>query len=407
MAEIITMPKLGFDMAEGSLNRWILAEGEPVSKGDILAEIETDKATVEVEASASGILLKHLVDEGAIVPIGAPIAVIGKAGEEVDLSGMLQEPDGAAPPAPDAAAEVSSAAPQPAAEPATADAAFPTGVRISPLARKMAEERSIDILRIKGTGPQGRIVKRDIENAHAEPAAMGAVPRVARADRRIPLTKLRRAIGRRMQASKQEVPHFTVTMDIDAEPLLKQRAAINTILPEGEKISVNDLIAKAAALTLLEYPNLNSSLEADSILQHGEINLGVAVAVEDGLLTIVIRAADQKTLRQISMETREMVARARDGRVRPDDIEGSTFTVSNLGMFGVEDFSAIINPPEAAILAVGGVRDVPVISEGSIVAGKRMKVTLSADHRVTDGVEAAQWLQRFKRIIEEPLEILL
>ena len=409
MAEIINMPKLGFDMAEGTLNRWIIAEEGSVNKGDVLAEIETDKATVEVEASLGGTLLKHLVEEGTSVPVGAPIAVIGEAGENVDLASLSPSGDAEAPPAEEAATppadpEVS---PPPSVS-APGEGQFPAGVRISPLARRMAEAHGLDLTRLQGSGPMGRIVKRDVETALEAPAVASAgMAYSKREDIRIPLTKLRNAIGRRMQASKQQLPHFYVTMDMDAAPLMQQRAQINALLPDGEKISVNDFILKATALTLRDYPNLNSSLQEDAILQHGAINIGMAVAVEAGLLTTVIRDADQKPLRLIARESQEMVARAREGRVRPEDIEGSTFTVSNLGMYGAEDFAAIINPPEAAILAVGGVRDVPVVAEGELVPGKRMKVTLAADHRVTDGVEAAQWLQTFKRIIENPLRLLL
>lgn len=409
MAEIINMPKLGFDMAEGTLNRWMIAEGGSAEKGDVLAEIETDKATVEVEASISGTLLKHLVEEGTSVPVGAPIAVIGEVGEEVDLAALTPAGDAEEAPAaeepPAAPAATSETAPPPASEPA--EGQFPAGVRISPLARRMAATHGLDVSRLQGSGPQGRIVKRDIEAALEAPATPPALAYGKREDERIPLTKLRSAIGRRMQTSKQQLPHFYATIDMDAAPLMQQRAAINALLPEGEKISVNDLILKAAALTLREFPNVNSSLQDDSILRHGDINIGMAVAVDAGLLTVVIRNTDQKPLRLIAQESQEMVARAREGRVRPEDIEGSTFTVSNLGMFGVEDFAAIINPPEAAILAAGAVREVPVVVEGEIVPGKRMKVTLSADHRVTDGVEAAQWLQTFKGIIENPLRLLL
>ena len=226
-------------------------------------------------------------------------------------------------------------------------------------------------------------------------------------DQRTPLTKLRSAIGRRMVQSKQELPHFYVTTEVDAEPMLTMRAQINPALPEGEKLSVNDFIVKATALALREFPNLNASLDGDQIHKHGSINVGIAVAVEDGLLTVVTRDSDLKSLRQLSIETREMVERTRSGKVRPDDIEGSTFTVSNLGMFDVDHFIAIINPPEAAILAIGSVNEAPVVKDGNIVPGKRMKVTLSADHRVTDGAEVAQWLVVFKRYMEQPALLLI
>jgi len=412
MAEIIAMPKLGFDMAEGTLNRWILAEGDTASKGDVIAEIETDKATVEVEATIDGVLLKHLVGEGTSVPIGEPIAVFGAEGEDVDLDKLLPSngKEAASPvePTDPAVTDVEAVAEPVQEAPDDDEAQFPAGVRISPLARRMAKDHQLDIRTIKGSGPLGRIVKRDIEAALSAPAAApAAIAFTPREDQRIPVSKLRSAIGRRMTASKQQLPHFYVTMDMDASALMHQRSTINALLPDEEKLSVNDFIVKATALALVEHPNLNSSLQEDTILVHGEVNVGIAVAVDDGLLTVVTRNTDMKSLRQIARETREMIVRARDGRVRPEDVEGSTFTISNLGMFGVDDFIAIINPPESAILAIGGIRDVPVVEDGEIVPGKRMKVTLSADHRVADGVQAAQWLQTFKQLIENPLKLLL
>jgi len=411
MAEIIAMPKLGFDMAEGTLNRWILAEGDAAKKGDVIAEIETDKATVEVEASSDGVILKHLVSEGTSVPIGDPIAVFGAEGEDVDLENLLpangKEP--APTPVEEKAAEPAAVevAPAQGSEP-TGDAHFPAGVRISPLARRMAEEHQLNLQSIKGSGPLDRIVKRDIEAALAttksEPTILSFAPRQ---DERIALSKLRGAIGRRMTASKQQLPHFYVTIDMDAAPLMQQRREINALLPEEDQLSVNDFIVKATALTLVEHPNFNSSLDGDNLIRHGSINVGIAVAVEDGLLTVVTRDTDRKPIRVLGRETREMIDRARDGRVRPEDVEGSTFTISNLGMYGVEDFCAIINPPESGILAVGGIRDEPVVVDGAIVPGKRIKVTLSADHRVVDGVQAAQWLRTFKEMVEKPLQLLL
>ncbi len=414
MAEVITMPKLGFDMAEGTLIRWVKREGEKVDKGEVLAEIETDKATVEVEAAHGGVVYKHLVPEGTTLPVGSAIAVLIEPGEEVDLETLLgpqtQAPAPGAPSAPSAAAAVP--APQEAPGPQAGEqAALPGGVKASPVARRLARERGVDLKGLQGSGPGGRIVKRDVEAAVVAVSAgapSAPAPAIApRAPTRLPLTRLRGAIGRRMTRAKQEAPHFYVTVELDAAPAMALRSQLNALLPEGEKLSVNDLIVKAAALALREFPNLNASLQGDEILRHGEVNVGLAVAVEDGLLTVVVRDADLKPLRVISRETREMVARARDGRVRPEDVEGSTFTVSNLGMFDVEHFIAIINPPEAAILAVGSVLDVPVVRQGEVVPGKRLKVTLSADHRVTDGAEAARWLQVFREKLEQPLQLML
>jgi len=415
MAEVVSMPKLGFDMAEGVLIRWVVAEGQKIEKGQVLAEIETDKATVEVEASVTGTVRKHIVAEGTSVPVGNAIAVIGDADEKLDIESLVGDrPLMAAQadivPAADSPIEAASVeAPQ-----TTSVSDFPDGVKASPVARRIAEERGLALNTITGSGPGGRIVKGDVEAALSgtpRPTPMPQSVSINAGDRvedvRIPVSKLRSAIGRRMVQSKQQLPHFYVTTEMDAEPMLAIRSQINPALPEGEKLSVNDFIVKAAALALREFPNLNASLEGDQIQRHGVINIGIAVAVEEGLLTVVTRDTDLKPLRQLSLETRLMVERTRSGKVRPDDIEGSTFTVSNLGMFDVDHFIAIINPPEAAILAIGSVNDVPVIKNGRVVPGKRLKVTLSADHRVTDGVEVAQWLVVFKRYMEQPALLLI
>jgi pyruvate dehydrogenase E2 component (dihydrolipoamide acetyltransferase) len=418
MAEVVIMPKLGFDMAEGILIRWIIFEGEPVEKGQVLAEIETDKATVEVEALADGIVHKHLVSEGAITPVGAPIAVIGAPDETIDFDTLLKKLE-APPPdtAPETVVEATPAVVEtvPVGElEVGGDGKFPGGVRASPLARKMAQELGLNLTSIQGTGAGGRVVKRDIERVMhegyvsagaPEPGILPSLPPGETA--RVPLTKLRAAIGRRMVAAKQQAPHFYITVDVDAGPVTTLRAEANEMLPEGEKLSVNDFIVKAAARALRDFPNLNASLDGDHIVRHGEVNIGVAVAVDEGLLTVVCHEADRKPLRILSKEIREMVDRTRQGKVRPDDIEGSTFTVSNLGMFGVDHFIAIINPPEAAILAIGGVREEPVFEDGQIVRGLRVQCTLSADHRVTDGAEAARWLQVFKDHLEHPLRFFL
>jgi pyruvate dehydrogenase E2 component (dihydrolipoamide acetyltransferase) len=422
MAEKITMPKLGFDMAEGTLIRWVKSEGEQIAKGDVLAEIETDKATVEVEAQSAGVMRKHIIQEGTVVPVGSIIAVIGDADEQIDFDSLLEsEPTEETPEdkGPTADKEI----PEPAEAPGLGEGQLPGGVRATPVARKIAKEMGIDLKSITGSGANGRIVKQDVEEALAirdagipmatEVPAPSEVPEVFQAPMpsmetvEIPLSKLRAIIGKRMSSAKQEVPHFYLTGEYDAGPLMDLRHELNERLPEDEKLSVNDFIVKAAALALRQFPNLNASLQEDKIIRHGEINIGIAVAVDDGLLTVVIRNADQKSIRAISSAARNAVSRARDGRVRPEDVEGSTFTVSNLGMFDIENFIAIINPPDAAILAIGTVMDVPIVKEGEIVPGKRFKATLSADHRVTDGAEAAQWLQVFKEFIEDPLKLLL
>jgi pyruvate dehydrogenase E2 component (dihydrolipoamide acetyltransferase) len=407
MATVVAMPKLGFDMAEGLLVRWVKREGEPIEKGEVLAEIETDKATVEVEASSGGVLRSLVVAEKTSVPVGAPIAVIGTADEPIDLQALLGGAATSEASVVPATVPDASAATPPATVPAAGDQGL---VKASPLARRLAAERGMPLAGIRGSGPGGRITKRDVEAAAATSrptvtSGRSAIPPIKA--ERIALTKLRGAIGRRMQASKQQAPHFYLTSDLDAGPLMDLRTELNALLPEAGKLSVNDFLIKAAALALGEVPALNASLEGDSILRHGEIHIGVAVATESGLLTVVARQADRRPISELAEDVRRIVARAREGRVRPEDIEGATFTISNLGMFEIEHFAAIINPPEAAILAVGAVRQVPIVRDGAIVPGRRMKVTLSADHRVTDGAEAARFLQALRLRIEHPLQLVL
>jgi pyruvate dehydrogenase E2 component (dihydrolipoamide acetyltransferase) len=441
MAETITMPKLGFDMAEGTLVRWVRVEGETVDKGQVLAEIETDKATVEVEANVSGVMYKHLVEQGAVVPVGSPIAIIAAPGEKVS-----DVPEKTA-----AAEKPAEAKKQPTAEPSTASAekaesqpakpgettVEPAGgddrVKASPLAKRVAEEGGVDLANVKGSGPGGRIVRKDIEAALAAPKAAPAAasppaagtsaaqPKTtiplavpvwggavtAPQDEHIPLNKLRAAIGRRMAESKQQYPHFYVTHTYNVDALMALRSQLNALLPDDQKLTVNDFVLKAAALTLRQFPNLNASIHGSEVVRHGHINIGVAVAIEGGLMTIVSKDADQKPIRVISNEVREMALRARAGKVRTDDIEGSTFSISNMGMYDVDHFIAIINPPEAAILAVGSAQKVPVVDGDSLKVGMRMKATISADHRVTDGAEAAQYMQMLAQFIEQPMRLLI
>jgi pyruvate dehydrogenase E2 component (dihydrolipoamide acetyltransferase) len=417
------MPKLGFDMAEGTLVRWIVGEGEQTSKGKILAEIETDKATVEVESAFDGIVARHLVSEGDVVPVNTPIAVIAAPGEQVDFTSLPGGDKSPAPAKPAPAAVSETVPPEPAVETMEADLGIPGGVKASPLARSMARELGIDLRAVRGTGPGGRITKNDIKNFAAAPPLppapespvapkLAPVPAVQAQlpiveSQTIPLNRLRAAIGRRMVEAKQQVPHFYVTHEFDMAAVMLLRQQVNSLLPDDGKTSVNDYILKAVALCLREYPNLNASLSGTGIIHHGHVNIGVAVAVEGGLLTVVCRDADQKSVRMIAAEVKAMVARAREGRVKPEDIEGSTFSVSNLGMFDVEHFIAIINPPEAAILAVGSVREIPVVSNGQVVPGMRMRATISVDHRVSDGAEAAQFLQAMAKYLEEPLRLMI
>jgi pyruvate dehydrogenase E2 component (dihydrolipoyllysine-residue acetyltransferase) len=427
MADIVTMPKLGFDMAEGVLIRWAKAEGDTVAKGDLLAEIETDKATVEVESNFSGMMRRRLVDEGAIVPVGDPIAVIAAEDEEINLDGLVAsaEPNDKAVVVEEDIQEktpVSVAQVTAEDESGTArydGASLPGGVRASPLARRMADEAGIDLANVNGTGSGGRITKKDIQTFLTTGAAKTtslieahppAIPswREPLPDEEIALSRLRIAIGRRMAESKQQLPHFYVTSKYDMAPVMSLRKQINEMLVANQvKLTVNDFVMKAVALSLREFPNLNASLVGDKVHHHGRINIGVAVSVENGLLTVVCHDTDIKSLAQLSVEVREKADRARQGKVRPDDVEGSTFTVSNLGMFDVEEFIAIINPPEAAILAVGSVQEVPVIEAGEVKAGLRMKATISVDHRVSDGAEAARYLQTLGHYLEEPLRLMI
>lgn len=417
MAEVVKMPKLGFDMAEGIVIRWIAQEGDQIFKGDVLVEIETDKATVEVEAPQTGFVLKHLAEAGDIVPINDPIAILGEEGEEADLSEFSDSEEDKATPKVEEKEVLPAASSPTTPVPVEEGTNLPDGVRASPLARKMAKELDLDIRKVSGTGQNGRIVKSDVESYLDSPQletapVLGTAPistaKAAAEDVIVPLTKLRQAIGRRMTESKQWFPHFYVTYDYDVSELMRFRSEANALLSEsGVKLSVNDFIVKAVALTLKEFPNLNASLGNNEIIQHGQVNIGVAVAVEAGLLTVVCKDAQSKTISQISQEVRSMALKARDGKVRPEDIEGSTFTTSNLGMYGVDEFTAIINPPEAAILAIGGAREIPVAKDGEVSTGWRMKMTISADHRVTDGAEAAQFMQALAGYLENPIKMVV
>jgi pyruvate dehydrogenase E2 component (dihydrolipoamide acetyltransferase) len=418
MAETISMPKLGFDMAEGLLVRWVKQVGENINKGDVLAEIETDKATVEVESSASGVVLQLIVEQGTMVPVNAPIAVVGAAGEKVDAPAAAPAKAAEAPktesvPAPTAAPQA-----QPAAAPVSQAAAPASAgpVKASPLAKKVAKDNQVDLSNVQGTGPGGRVVRKDVEavlssgqpSAVSRPSASAIQPVIVSYDDKvIPTTKLRQAIGRRLVESKATIPHFYVAHEYKMDALMAVRKQANAFLPDNEKISVNDFILKGVALTLRQFPNLNATLKGTEVIQFGHVNVGVAVTVPGGLMTVVVKDTDQKTLRQISSEVKAMAGRARDGKVKPDDVDGSTFSTSNLGMYDVEEFIAIVNPPEAAILAISSAREVPVVVDGQIKVGWRMKATISVDHRVSDGAEAAQFMQKLAEFLENPVSMLV
>ena len=434
MADIVEMPKLGFDMAEGKLVKWVKAEKDPVEKGDVLAEIETDKATVEVESSFSGIVYKHLVDEGTTLPVGDPIAVIAEENEDVDIEKLIGMSEGGEEKNKSAKEETKVVEEKVEKAPAKKEEKVEIEAKVkeeegeeflkaSPIAKRMAEEQNLDLESIEGTGPGGRIVKRDIEKVmeegaplkkatptetekHVEPKELEKSQIVSGEDQTLEINKLRSAIGKRMLESHQTIPDFTITYTYNAASLMQMREGINRELYEDQKLSVNDFIIRAVALALQEFPNLNSSLEGSKLTRHGNINIGSAVAVDNGLLTVVVMNADQKPLSVISGEMKGKISRVKDGKVRNDDIEGSTFTISNLGMFGTDEFTAIINPPEAAILAVGGALQVPVIQNGQIIIGWQMKATLSADHRITDGAEAARFMQHLATYLEQPWRLV-
>jgi pyruvate dehydrogenase E2 component (dihydrolipoamide acetyltransferase) len=418
MAEFIVMPKLGFDMREGVLNQWLKAVGDSVSRGEVVAEIESDKATLDLESQTEGILLKVMQEAGAIVPVGANMAIVGQEGE--DISGMVEataEPASApaAQPADKADAPATSAPAQPAQPSAAVSDEFPGGVKATPVARRLAADEGVDLTAVSGSGSDGRVRKADVEaylaNPPAAQAPKPAPPAVSipagDGVEEIPLTKLRQAIGRRMTESKTSVPHFYVTSEVDMQAAMDLRKQINAALPDEKRVTVNDLIVKATALALRDFPNLNASFAGDKLVRYEYINVGTAVAVEGGLLTVVQKNTDVSSLPTIAADNKAMIARARDGKIKPEDVEGSTFTISNLGAFDVDSFVAIINPPDAAILAIGSARQVPVVVDGELAIGMRMKITISADHRVTDGVEAAQFLQAVKAKLETPISLLL
>jgi pyruvate dehydrogenase E2 component (dihydrolipoamide acetyltransferase) len=395
MANVI-MPSLGFDMTEGRLDRWLKSEGERVEKGQAIAEIETEKATVEIEAAASGILARIIVQAGQTVPVGTVIGIIAEAGEEVAAA--------PAPPAP------TPSAPAPEAEKEAGKAAAPPEARVlaSPVARKMAEEAGIDLSRIKGTGPGGRVLERDVQAAIAAmpaPATPG-IPAGPPPGAAVPLSRMRQTIARRMAESKAKAPHFYVTVEINMDEAMKLREQLNRPAPEAERISVNDLIVAAAARTLARFPVLNASYREGGLEMHSQVNIGIAVALEDGIIPPVLRDADKKTLRTIAAESRALTERARANKLRSDDLGGGTFTVSNLGMFDVDEFIAIINPPEAAILAAGAVAPRPVAAGGEVRVASLMKATLSVDHRVADGAQAGRFMQAFKKLLENPVNLL-
>jgi len=408
MATKVHMEALSPTMEEGRLEKWNKHEGDPVKSGDTLAEVETDKAVMELVARADGQLLKVMVPEGTTVPVGNVVAWIGTPGEKVDG-------DGAAAPAPKSAP-----APEPqkrapsavrsAPEVAPADV---TRVKASPLAKRIAKEVGVDLKLVQGSGPGGRVIKRDLEGAPATPAAPTApptyhAPRTGVPYEDVPVTQIRKTIAKRLAASIGPIPHFFLTTEIDMERAAEAREALNKQLGEdGGKISFNDIIIKAVALALVQHRACNAWFQEDHIRYWNEVHIGMAVAIEDGLITPVIRNADLKSLRQIGAESRELAGRARNRRLKPEEYTGATFSVSNLGMFDIEHFTAVINPPEAGIVAIGSIVPQAVPEGDRVVVRRRMRITMSCDHRVIDGATGAAYLKTLKQMLENPLAMLL
>ncbi len=446
------MPKLSDTMEEGVIAKWNVKEGDTVSSGDIIAEVETDKATMDVEAFDPGTVLKIIAKEGESVPLGGKMAIIGEEGEDIsdlldgdDGGGKKSEPEkkktddkkeesdsgkSAKKDSEDGDSEDKDSGKK---EDEEFDPLFgeleddkkssasddegedESRIKVSPLARKMAKEQGIKLSDVKGSGPNGRIVKKDIESyepsskkeakAEAPSGKAAAKPSDASNYEDVPISQMRKVIARRLGESKFTNPHFYETIDIDMKKAIEVRKTFNE-MPDV-KVSFNDMVVKACAVALRRNPKVNSSWLGDVIRRHKDVHVAVAVAVDEGLLTPVVRNTDSKGFSEIGAEVKELAAKARDKKLQPDEMEGSTFTISNLGMFGIEEFTAIINPPNACILAVGAIRDVPVVEDGKVVPGKRMKVTLSSDHRIVDGATAAEFLQTLRSLLENPMSMLL
>jgi len=454
MAKLLEMPKLSPTMTEGQLTVWHKKEGDAVGVDDLLAEVETDKATMEFRSFDKGTLLKVLVPTGSLVLLGQPVAILGTPGEDISklvpagqgatgqgatapTAPALKPPSGtgqasatqpqavpaqAAPAAPREPREPAPAAPREPREPAPAAPREPRDGRVyaSPYVRKIAREREIDLGVVSGSGPRGRIVARDLETvpASAPSSAIHALAPRADSDEVRPLSMMRKTIARRLTESKQTVPHFYLAIDVDAAPISRIREQINDDLAAGAprngaaeasppKVSVNDLLIKACAIALGRVPECNASFTPEAILIHRRVDISVAVAIPDGLVTPVVRQADKKSIVTIAHEVRDLAARAKAKKLRPEEMTDGTFGISNLGMFGIDSFAAVINPPEGAILAVGKIREEPVVWEGTVVPGQRLALTLSCDHRVVDGAVGARFLAELRGLIERPTQMLV
>jgi len=404
----VHMEALSPTMEEGQLVRWLKAEGDAVSSGEILAEIETDKATMELVARGDGILKKILLAQGGTAPVGEVIAVIAAAGDDLSsVAGTATAPTSAP------ARPAKLAAPPEAATAASPPAAYAKGrVKASPLARRLADDLGVDLAAVEGSGPGGRIVKRDIEGAKKAAAAAptpATPPAPAESEYEdVPVSQLRKTIAKRLAESIGPIPHFFLTIDVDMSRIVEARQTINAMLErQGEKISINDIVLKGVAAALRRHPDCNAQWQGTHVRRFSAVHLGVAVAVEDGLITPVVKNAHLKGIAQIAREVRELAARAREKRLMPEEYTGSTFSVSNLGMFGVHEFTAIINPPEAGIVAVGAVEDTPVVVDAQVVTRPRMRVTMSCDHRVIDGAQGSRFLATLKAMLEEPTVIVV
>lgn len=437
MATQVIMPKLSPTMEEGQLSRWLKKEGDKVSMGEPLAEIDTDKATMEMQALSNGVLRKILIQEGESAPLGQVIAIIGEPDE--DISALESKASSAAPPKQSAPETTNQPAEKPAetepaptattstasaegnGKPAAMPADATTGrLIVSPLAARMAAESGIDLRSITGSGPGGRIIKRDVEGRMGQ-AAQAAKPEPSAAQLRIvpraqpgqpstyhdePISEMRRIIAKRLVTSIGPVPHFFLTTEIEMDRAAEMRAGIKEFDPDL-KISVNDIIIKVAAAALVQHPQVNASFQDKVVRYYDHADIGVAVAIEEGLITPVVRAADQKSLSEIAAEVRELAGRAREKRLKPEEYTGASFSISNLGMFGIDEFTAVINPPEGAILAVGAMSAKPVIRNNEVVVRQMMRVTMSCDHRVIDGATGAKFLQTFKKILENPMFLVV
>ncbi len=435
MATEVVMPKLSPTMEEGQLSRWLKKEGDKVSMGEPIAEIDTDKATMEMQALSNGVLRKILIQEGESAPLGQPIAIISEPDE--DISALLEKAKSAAPPSSSAEAaeakqtEVSPEAKKETEVPATPApdgkqaGAVPAGGRmlVSPIAARMAAEAGINLGSLQGSGPAGRIVKRDIETAisgkkaapkSAPALRAAALPRPGAKDevyapsayRDEPLSEMRRTIARRLVTSLGPVPHFFLTNEIEMDRAADMRRSINELYPDA-KLSINDVIIKVTAVALLQHPQVNASFQDKTVRYYEHADIGVAVATENGLITPVVRSAELKSLLEIGAEVRELAERARARKLKPEEYTGASFSISNLGMFGIDEFTAVINPPEGAILAIGAMVPRPLVKDGEITIRQTMRVTMSCDHRVIDGATGAQFLQTFKQILENPVYLFL